>query len=80
MPRDLSCIVACWWGSMRPCLSCFVSAACRGHLGGLVGGALASYLLGPKLRIGGLRGQRGQFLLDDPPVPILATPPRQYRG
>jgi hypothetical protein len=41
--------------------------ACRGHFGGMVGGALTAYLLGPRLRKNTERG-----LSDDPPVPIFA--------
>ena len=50
-----------------------------GHLGGLAGGALAAYLLGPRLVLGAVQGQRGQYLLDMPPLPLLATPPKQIR-
>jgi hypothetical protein len=52
---------------------------CRGHIGGLLGGAAAAYLLGPRLVLGPLQGRRGQYLLDQPPLPLLASPPLQVR-
>ncbi len=45
-------------------------AAGRGHAGGLVGGALASWLLGPDVK----EGPDGR-LADRPPLPILAGLP-----
>lgn len=50
-----------------------------GHMGGLLGGAAAAWLLGPRLRIGTIAGTRGQYLLDDPPLRLLASPPRQIK-
>ena len=51
---------------------CFTLAvhACRGHFGGMVGGALAAYLLGPCIRKDGQQG-----LTDSPPLPIFARKP-----
>ena len=45
---------------------------CRGHFGGLVGGALASYLLGPQLER--MRDRRGkETLCDNPLIPVFAS-------
>ena len=44
---------------------------CRGHAGGLVGGALAAWLLGPNI----MTGPDGQ-VADRPPLPILAGRPK----
>ena len=45
---------------------------CRGHFGGLVGGALASYLLGPQLER--MRDKRGkETLCDNPLIPVFAS-------
>jgi len=40
-----------------------------GHIGGLVGGALVAFLLGPHLRLAYKNGER--VLVDDPPLKIL---------
>ena len=45
-----------------------------GHFGGLVGGALAAYLLGPKLRVVQTRDGK-RYLADVPPVPVFASRP-----
>lgn len=42
-----------------------------GHLGGLLGGAAAAYLLGPKW----IRNPKTGITSDKPPVPLLAGPP-----
>lgn len=46
-----------------------------GHIGGLVGGALAAYLLGPTLKIVEVDGGARRYLADVPPVGILASKP-----
>ncbi|CAD7697005.1 unnamed protein product [Ostreobium quekettii] len=43
-----------------------------GHLGGLLGGAALTYLLGPRLVAVRPRGTRNVQLVDRPPLPILA--------
>ena len=44
----------------------------RGHMGGLLGGALTAYLLGPHLKV--VKGPKArQRLIDSPPVPIFAS-------
>ncbi len=43
----------------------------RGHMGGLVGGALTAYFLGPHLKV--VEGDRARRLIDSPPVPIFAS-------
>lgn len=53
-----------------------IQLTCRGHIGGLFGGALAAYLLGPRFKVANIEGRRGQYLLDEPPIPLLASPPR----
>lgn len=50
------------------CLPC--CPACRGHAGGLLGGALVTWLLGPRL----VRDASG-IIVDRPPVPLLAHKP-----
>jgi len=56
---------------------CFIihSTSCRGHLGGLLGGAAVSALLGPNY----VRSEStsGTFIKDQPPVKLLASPERQ---
>lgn len=50
------------------------ACACRAHVGGLLGGAAVSWLLGPAL----VQGQDG-IVRDEPPVPIWVhkqLPPR----
>ena len=49
-----------------------------GHVGGLVGGALAAFLLGPRYEVCRVQGREGLFLIDDPPLEALATPPRKF--
>ena len=49
-------------------------------MGGLVGGALAAYLLGPNYVVGRVPGQWGSYLIDRPPLPVLRSPPRLIRG
>jgi hypothetical protein len=48
----------------------------RGHIGGLLGGALAAYLLGPRLIVEGLpagANKPQQFVLRDKPIiPIFS--------
>lgn len=48
-----------------------------GHLGGLLGGAAAAYLLGPRYELCRVKGEEGVWLVDDPPLEALATPPRR---
>ena len=43
--------------------------ACRGHFGGLLGGALTAYLLGPRLLEDRKRGR----YVDSPPVPLFTS-------
>ena len=47
---------------------------CRGHLGGLVGGALVAFLLGPRLQVKSSTQGR-KYIVDSPPIPLLASPP-----
>lgn len=52
-------------------------------MGGLVGGALAAYLLGPKIMIAELpdpqrRGKMRRVVVDRPPFPLLASPPKTF--
>lgn len=54
-----------------------LSLTCRGHLGGLLGGGAVAYLLGPRYELCRVRGRRGVWLVDDPPLEALATPPRK---
>lgn len=48
-----------------------------GHLGGLLGGASIAFLLGPSYQLCLVKGQKGVWLIDEPPVEVLATPPRR---
>lgn len=48
-----------------------------GHLGGLLGGALLAYLLGPRYELCRVKDMPGVWLVDDPPFDFLATPPRR---
>jgi membrane associated rhomboid family serine protease len=48
-----------------------------GHLGGLLGGAALAYLFGPKFELCLVKGRSGVWLLDEAPLQLLATPPRQ---
>ena len=48
-----------------------------GHLGGLVGGAVAAFLLGPCYELCRVKGRDGVWLVDEPPIEKFATPPRQ---
>jgi membrane associated rhomboid family serine protease len=41
---------------------------CRGHVGGLAGGALVTWLLGPRL----VRDPTTGLIVDKPPLPLLA--------
>jgi membrane associated rhomboid family serine protease len=50
-----------------------------GHVGGLAGGAAAAWLLGPNLRLRTWPGRSGTWLVDEPPLRLLASPPRQVR-
>lgn len=50
----------------------------RGHIGGMLGGAAVSALFGPKYVRG--EGPMGSYILDRPPVPLLAFPDRLVRG
>lgn len=43
---------------------------CRGHLGGLVGGVLAAYLLGPNLVRTNSPGSKRE-LVDAPPIKLF---------
>lgn len=50
-------------------------------MGGLVGGALAAYLLGPKIMLAELpdptrRGRMRRMVVDRPPISLLASPPK----
>lgn len=45
---------------------------CRGHLGGLIGGAMTAYLLGPNIQIMEGKGGKKQ-VQDNPPIPIFAS-------
>lgn len=45
-----------------------------GHAGGLVGGAVVAYMLGPTLKL--IETKSGKrYLTDCPPIPLLANPP-----
>ena len=44
---------------------------CRGHFGGLLGGALTAYLLGPRLER--VKRKGGHTLQDNPPIPLFAS-------
>lgn len=44
----------------------------RGHLGGLIGGALTAYLLGPNIEVVEGKGGKRQ-VRDNPPIPIFAS-------
>lgn len=46
-----------------------------GHIGGLVGGAVAAYLLGPTLKIVETDGVSRKYLADVPPIGIFASKP-----
>lgn len=46
-----------------------------GHVGGLVGGALVAYLLGPRLKIVATDGGSKKYLADVPPIGIFASKP-----
>jgi membrane associated rhomboid family serine protease len=48
-----------------------------GHLGGMVGGALAAYLLGPAYKLVKFPGNNGVWLVDKPPLPFLKGESRQ---
>lgn len=48
-----------------------------GHLGGFMGGALLAYLLGPCYELCLVKGLEGIWIVDDPPLSFLSTPPRQ---
>jgi hypothetical protein len=45
-------------------------------MGGMLGGAAAAYLLGPRYEVAQLPGRRGKFLLDRPPLPLFSSAPR----
>ncbi len=49
-------------------------------MGGMLGGALAAFLLGPHYVVGRLPGQPGTYLVDNPPLPLFRSNPRQIRG
>jgi len=46
-----------------------------GHIGGLIGGAVAAYLLGPTLKIVETDGGAKKYLADVPPIGIFASKP-----
>ena len=48
-----------------------------GHLGGLVGGAAAAFLLGPRYELCRIKGVEGVWVVDEPPLERFATPPRK---
>ena len=48
-------------------------------MGGLVGGALAALLLGPRWKAVRLPGKRGEWLVDAAPLPLFRGEPRQIR-
>jgi membrane associated rhomboid family serine protease len=48
-----------------------------GHMGGMVGGALAALLLGPRWVETKLAGRRGLWLVDRAPLPWFRSEPRQ---
>eukprot|EP00887_Chlorella_sp_A99_P005656 scaffold1.g5656.t1 len=48
-----------------------------GHMGGMLGGALIAYLLGPALEVRELPGKRGKYLVDSPPIPLFVSPLRK---
>lgn len=48
----------------------------RGHMGGMAGGALAALLLGPRWKVVRLPGKRGNWLVDDAPLPWFRSQPR----
>ena len=48
-------------------------------MGGLLGGALAAFLLGPHFVVETVqtgKGRRAQVLVDRPPIPLFALQPR----
>lgn len=45
-----------------------------GHAGGLLGGAVVAYMLGPTLKLIQTKGGK-RYLTDCPPIPLLANPP-----
>ncbi|KAL4426848.1 hypothetical protein ABPG77_006634 [Micractinium sp. CCAP 211/92] len=47
-----------------------------GHMGGMAGGALAALLLGPRWKVVRLPGKRGNWLVDDAPLPWFRSQPR----
>ena len=47
-------------------------------MGGLLGGALISYLLGPRYQA--YEYQNGTYLLDEPPIKLLTNAPRRISG
>lgn len=53
---------------------------CRGHGGGLLGGALAALLLGPRWKQTTLPKARGRWLVDTAPVPWLRSSPKPLDG
>lgn len=54
--------------------------ACRGHMGGLAGGAVAALLLGPRWKTKTLPGKRGRWLVDEAPLPWLRSSPKPISG
>jgi membrane associated rhomboid family serine protease len=51
-----------------------------GHMGGMVGGALAALALGPRWKATTLPGKRGEWLVDAAPLPWFRQEPRQLPG
>lgn len=46
-------------------------------MGGMLGGALAAFLLGPRYLVGRLPDRNGRYLLDKPPLPLLRSKPER---
>lgn len=70
---------SCCADSCPPLLLSPNALACRGHMGGLVGGALVALLVGPQWRTRSLPGKRGTLLVDTAPLPWFRSEPREIR-
>ncbi|KAI7835528.1 hypothetical protein COHA_010574 [Chlorella ohadii] len=51
-----------------------------GHMGGLAGGVLAAFLLGPRWKQTTMPKARGRWLVDDAPLPWLRSSPKPIDG
>lgn len=65
---------------MNPRSPMFHLHPCRGHGGGLLGGALTALLLGPRWKQTTLPKARGRWLVDTAPVPWLRSSPKPLDG